>query len=180
MAKLAAKASGVPGLFRGGALGALRDQFEAAKSEFQPKIDDYDLRALRAIGYGAEPIPRNTLEKALARFGPILTQNYGLTEAMMTCITLSPQDHFTPDGSPRIGALGRAFNRFAAKMEQALTRVTQSTNRTNSASAQLTDVDSSDVAIGMPVEMVTRKLRVEGDEGLVHYGYKFRPVLAAS
>ena len=75
-----------------------------------PDIDSYDLRTLRAIGYGAEPIPRNTLEKALARFGPILTQNYGLTEAMMTCITLSTEDHFAPDGAARIGALGRAYS----------------------------------------------------------------------
>jgi len=44
------------------------------------------------------------------------------------------------DGAAEIGALGAAFNRFAAKMEQALTRVTQSTNRANGASAQLTDV----------------------------------------
>jgi uncharacterized OB-fold protein len=44
--------------------------------------------------------------------------------------------------------------------------------------AQLTDVDSDQVQIGMPVEMVTRKLREEGENGLVVYGYKFRPVLA--
>lgn len=74
-----------------------------------PDIGDYSLKTLRAIGYGAEPIPRNTLEKALDRFGPILTQNYGLTEAMMTCIVLSPEDHFDADGSVRIGALGRAY-----------------------------------------------------------------------
>ncbi len=43
--------------------------------------------------------------------------------------------------------------------------------------AQLTDVDPGDVYIGMPVEMVTRKLREEGPEGLISYGYKFRPVL---
>lgn len=41
--------------------------------------------------------------------------------------------------------------------------------------AQLTDIDPKDVRIGMPVEMVTRKLSVEGDEGLIQYGYKFRP-----
>ena len=46
--------------------------------------------------------------------------------------------------------------------------------------AQLTDVDSAEVSIGMPVEMVTRRLRTEGDEGLIHYGYKFRPLLAVS
>ena len=43
--------------------------------------------------------------------------------------------------------------------------------------AQLTDVDAGDVAIGMRVEMVTRKLREEGAEGQIIYGYKFRPLL---
>jgi hypothetical protein len=43
--------------------------------------------------------------------------------------------------------------------------------------AQLTDVDAGDVAIGMPVEMVTRKLTQDGDEGQIVYGYKFRPAL---
>lgn len=75
-----------------------------------PGIDACDVSTVRAIGYGAESIPRNTLEKALARFGPVLTQNYGLTEAMMTCVTLSPEDHFAPDGTLRIGALGRAYS----------------------------------------------------------------------
>ncbi len=46
--------------------------------------------------------------------------------------------------------------------------------------AQLTDVAHDGVTIGMPVEMVTRKLREEGEEGQIVYGYKFRPVLAYS
>ena len=46
--------------------------------------------------------------------------------------------------------------------------------------AQLTDVDEADVRIGMPVEMVTRKLKEEGENGMVVYGYKFRPVLAST
>ena len=42
--------------------------------------------------------------------------------------------------------------------------------------AQLTDVDEQSLQIGMPVEMVTRKLRQDGDErGMLVYGYKFRP-----
>jgi uncharacterized OB-fold protein len=42
--------------------------------------------------------------------------------------------------------------------------------------AQLTDLGEQPVEIGMPVEMVTRKLRTDGDErGLLVYGYKFRP-----
>ena len=45
--------------------------------------------------------------------------------------------------------------------------------------AQLTDVATDEVKIGMPVEMVTRKLQTQGEEGLIIYGYKFRPQLAA-
>ncbi len=44
--------------------------------------------------------------------------------------------------------------------------------------AQLTDLENKHVEIGMPVEMVTRKLRSATDErGLLVYGYKFRPVM---
>lgn len=44
--------------------------------------------------------------------------------------------------------------------------------------AQLTDLGDEPVKIGAPVEMVTRKLREDGDErGMIIYGYKFRPVL---
>ena len=42
--------------------------------------------------------------------------------------------------------------------------------------AQLTDLGDQPVEIGMPVEMVTRRLRQDGDErGMLVYGYKFRP-----
>jgi hypothetical protein len=43
--------------------------------------------------------------------------------------------------------------------------------------AQLTDVDADMICIGMPVEMVTRKLTEDGEEGAILYGYKFRPLL---
>lgn len=43
--------------------------------------------------------------------------------------------------------------------------------------AQLTDCDESDVTIGMAVEMTTRLLGDTGADGLLLYGYKFRPVL---
>lgn len=45
--------------------------------------------------------------------------------------------------------------------------------------AQLTDVEASAVKIGLRVEMVTRKLREDGAEGQIIYGYKFRPILGA-
>lgn len=43
--------------------------------------------------------------------------------------------------------------------------------------AQLTDCGEDDLAIGMPVEMVTRKLVETGEDGVLVYGYKFRPTL---
>lgn len=43
--------------------------------------------------------------------------------------------------------------------------------------AQLTDLGEDAVKIGMPVEMVTRKMRNDGDErGIIVYGYKFRRI----
>lgn len=41
--------------------------------------------------------------------------------------------------------------------------------------AQITDVDASSLYIGMPVEMITRRLRDDGERGIIVYGYKFRP-----
>jgi uncharacterized OB-fold protein len=45
--------------------------------------------------------------------------------------------------------------------------------------AQLTDCDEQEIGVGMPVEMVTRKIRSDGDEGTIVYGYKFRPLIPA-
>jgi len=46
--------------------------------------------------------------------------------------------------------------------------------------AQLTDVDAGQISIGMPVEMVTRKVQSGGEEGAIVYGYKFRPAIGAA
>jgi hypothetical protein len=43
--------------------------------------------------------------------------------------------------------------------------------------AQLADTDGVELAIGMPVEMVTRVVRDSAENGLIVYGYKFRPLL---
>ena len=42
--------------------------------------------------------------------------------------------------------------------------------------AQLTDLGNQPVGIGTPIEMVTRRLRSDGDQGMLIYGYKFRPI----
>jgi len=41
--------------------------------------------------------------------------------------------------------------------------------------AQLTDCDAEQIKIDMQVEAVTRRLRDLGPDGLILYGYKFRP-----
>lgn len=75
-----------------------------------PQLDSFDLGSLRLIGYGAEPIPRNTLEKALRKFGPILVNNYGQTEAMMTVSNLPAADLFVPGtDEPRVACIGRPY-----------------------------------------------------------------------
>ena len=43
--------------------------------------------------------------------------------------------------------------------------------------AQLTDVEGVELRIGMPVEMVTRKIQENSANGYIVYGYKFRPLL---
>lgn len=43
--------------------------------------------------------------------------------------------------------------------------------------AQLTDAEAEEVAIGQEVEMVVRRLRGDEQRGMIVYGYKFRPVL---
>lgn len=43
--------------------------------------------------------------------------------------------------------------------------------------AQLTDCAETELSIGQPVEMVTRRLKDTGEDGLLVYAYKFRPVL---
>ncbi len=70
-------------------------------------------------------------------------------------------------------AVGKAADGFADDTVIALIRLAEGPLIT----AQLTDVALDEVRIDMPVEMVTRKLRDLGPEGLIVYGYKFRPLL---
>lgn len=44
-------------------------------------------------------------------------------------------------------------------------------------SAQLVDVDLNGIKIGMPVHAVLRKLDSDGASGVIHYGYKFVPMV---
>ncbi|MDE3088786.1 MAG: hypothetical protein KGJ80_05320 [Chloroflexota bacterium] len=39
----------------------------------------------------------------------------------------------------------------------------------------MTNANPDELKVGQRVEMVIRKLRAHGEEGLIVYGYKFRP-----
>lgn len=43
--------------------------------------------------------------------------------------------------------------------------------------AQLTGLDPEEIEVGLPVVMVTRRIRERGEEDYLVYGYKFRPVV---
>jgi fatty-acyl-CoA synthase len=59
-------------------------------------LDGADLSSLRQVIYGASPMPRPVLAQALERFGPLLWQYYGQTEAPLCMTVLTPQDHEDP------------------------------------------------------------------------------------
>jgi len=78
-----------------------------------PDIDRYDLRSLTSLGYGASSIPAEVLRKSMARFGPIFTQGFGMTELAGNVIFMSKADHVRADreapellrAAGRVGAL---------------------------------------------------------------------------
>jgi len=67
-----------------------------------------DLSALRRVHYGTAPTPTSMVHEALERLGPILRQQYGMTEAVQPLCVLYPHDHLQ-DGKPsrRISSCGR-------------------------------------------------------------------------
>lgn len=75
-----------------------------------PALETTDLSTLQCFWYGAAPMSATRLEEALTRIGPVMAQLFGQTEAPMMISTMSPADHFRPDGSiatERLSSAGR-------------------------------------------------------------------------
>ena len=68
-----------------------------------------DYRSLRYLMYGAAPVSTERLKAAIATFGPVMTQWYGLAEATMALGHLSPADHVVGDPAleRRLASVGR-------------------------------------------------------------------------
>ena len=58
-----------------------------------PGIDEADLSSVETIVYGASPMPRPVLERALARWGPVFVQYYGQTEAPLAICCMGKDEH---------------------------------------------------------------------------------------
>ncbi|MBU2669874.1 long-chain fatty acid--CoA ligase [Actinoplanes bogorensis] len=71
-------------------------------------LDETDLSSLRCFWYGAAPMSAARLEEALRRIGPVMAQLFGQTEAPMMISTMSPADHYRPDGSIALSRLSSA------------------------------------------------------------------------
>jgi len=62
-----------------------------------PSLDKYDLGSLRNIIYGASAIAPERLKQAIEKFGPVMTQLFGQTEAPMALSALSREEHVVSD-----------------------------------------------------------------------------------
>jgi acyl-CoA synthetase (AMP-forming)/AMP-acid ligase II len=76
-----------------------------------PGIELNDFASVRYFGYGSAPMSVEKLRRAIAVFGPRMTQFFGLSEAPALCTFLAPQEHLV-DGAPAadevLASCGRA------------------------------------------------------------------------
>ncbi|WP_016908565.1 class I adenylate-forming enzyme family protein [Streptomyces xiaopingdaonensis] len=78
---------------------------QLAKVLDHPECAGADLSSLRLLAYGAAPSAPHRLQQAAERFGPVLQQVYGLTEAGVVSV-LTPEDHLHGDAAVR-ASVGR-------------------------------------------------------------------------
>jgi acyl-CoA synthetase (AMP-forming)/AMP-acid ligase II len=89
-----------------------------------PDLQKFDYSSLRYFLYGAAPMSVDKLKEAVAAFGPVMTQNYGQTEALMMVTIMTPAEHTeileNPAVAHRIASAGRPgpFSRVAILDDQ--------------------------------------------------------------
>lgn len=74
-------------------------------------IRRYSLKSLKRIFYGTAPMPISKLREAVAIFGNIFRQNYGLTEAVQPLAHLTPEEHILDGKEEVVRRLGSAGTR---------------------------------------------------------------------
>ncbi|MFC5995089.1 long-chain-fatty-acid--CoA ligase [Pseudonocardia hispaniensis] len=71
-----------------------------------PGVDQRDFSALRALSYGASPMPLPVMRACLTLFPGRLHQVYGMTEAAGVVSSLGPADHENPAAEHRLVSAG--------------------------------------------------------------------------
>jgi len=87
-----------------------------------PDIDRFDLSSLRTVIYSAAPMPVALLRRAIARFGNVFMQLYGLTESGPLGTVLKKEDHVMASGDiceAHLSSAGRAIPGCAIRIESA-------------------------------------------------------------
>jgi len=72
-----------------------------------PGIDQADFSSVQSIIYGASPMPRPTIQRALKLWGPRFMQYYGQSEAPIFITRLGKEDHIGPAAEQRLASCGR-------------------------------------------------------------------------
>lgn len=70
-----------------------------------PNIESTDLSSLKRIFYGTAPMPFDKLQSALEIFGPIMRQNYGLTESVQPLACLTADEHIIQNNDEDVNRL---------------------------------------------------------------------------
>lgn len=73
-----------------------------------PGIEQADMSSVKTMVYGASPMPRPVIDRALKLWGPRFVQYYGQTEAPLFITRLGKEDHIGPNAAKRMAACGRA------------------------------------------------------------------------
>lgn len=72
-----------------------------------PGIEQADFSSVKRIIYGASPMPRPVMQRALKLWGPRFAQYYGQSEAPIFITHLTQQDHIGPKAEQRLASCGR-------------------------------------------------------------------------
>ena len=119
-----------------------------------PDFGKYDLSSLNNIIYGAAPISPERLKEAVSKFGQVLTQLYGQSEAPMALTAFPKEDHII-DGT-----------------ETELKRLASCGKPTLATRLKLLDDNGNEVKMGEPGEIVVKAPNIM-------LGYLNRPELTA-
>jgi len=75
-----------------------------------PQFETFDLSSVETLLYAAAPMPVPVLTRALAKFGPVFVNSWGMTEGSGTCL---PKHMHTVEGpdAALLGSIGQAYQK---------------------------------------------------------------------